>query len=453
MTYAQLTKTVRLAADKTDRAWVHLPSYILEVLRGPDLDAQHQFGGTIVVGREAACDFRLTDPSVSGRHVKLDGRGDGVWLTDLDSTNGTFVDDTRVGKARLTSGSRLRLGDVECRLVKTDDPVLVVARDEAGLGDLVGTAEPLRLLYGVIRRVAPTDLTVLLHGESGTGKEVVARTLHALSTRSAAPFVVVDATTRAGPLANGELFGHEKGSFTGADARRVGAFERADGGTVFLDEIGELSPTVQSRLLRVLEASTFSRVGGNAELKTDVRVIAATHRDLAAMVRDGDFREDLLYRINEVGLELPPLRERLEDLPLLVATLQRRLLPRLGPGARAAEFTPAALAALGDHDWPGNVRELRNYLARLLALVERRPIDTVDLLPFDGSVLPDAEATTAPMAARDGDEGARGTLAEVERQMLVAAMARAKNVKAKAARELDIPVSTLRDRLKKYGLE
>src|SRR5687768_534421 len=230
---------------------------------------------------------------------------------------------------------------------------------------MVGRSRVMREIFGLVERTAMTDATVLIEGETGTGKDMIARTLHQLSPRSAAPFIVVDCGAVAGTLIESELFGHEKGAFTGAVAARQGAFELASGGTVFLDELGELSLDLQPKLLRVLEQRELRRVGGSKTLKVDLRVVAATRKDLRSEVEKGKFREDLYFRLNVVPITAPPLRERREDIPLLIA----HFLPKLAaPGQPPPILGDSTKAALMAHDWPGNVRELRNVIERALAL-------------------------------------------------------------------------------------
>jgi len=444
--------TLKTGPDPSAQAWVDVPRLKLKPEGGRPLTIDLDGPLAVLIGRDPACDLVIKAPSVSGRHAKLERRDDGLWLTDLGSTNGSFVNDVAVERARVTPGDTIRLGDVTVSLQTEDEPTLILPDKAQALGPMVGASEQMRLLFGVIKRVARTDLTVLIQGETGTGKELVARTLHDLSARAKGPFVVVDSTTLSGDLANSELFGHEKGSFTGADAQRPGAFERADGGTVFIDEVGELSADVQSRLLRVLETHTFTRVGGNTPLRSDVRVVAATHRDVLAMVAAGEFRQDLVYRLNEVGLLLPPLRARREDVPLLVARLVDQLRTRLGPDAGSCTFSEAALAAIAEYDWPGNVRELRNYLARVLAMAAGTQVDVGDLLPMGTSGGLAAVGVPTPRSAATSAATNPETLRDMEVRMIRDALSRADGNRAKAARELGIPVSTLKDRLKRYDL-
>ncbi|MBU8894642.1 sigma 54-interacting transcriptional regulator [Corallococcus sp. M34] len=311
---------------------------------------------------------------------------------------------------------------------------------------IIGEAPPLKALYRLVQKAAPTDATVLLRGESGSGKELFARAVHVNGPRRDRPFVKVDCAALPASLIENELFGHEKGAFTGADHRMPGKFEAADGGTVFIDEIGELPLPVQGKLLRVLQDREFERVGGTQAVRVDVRIVAATHRDLAAMVADGRFREDLYYRIKVVELVLPPLRERGgEDIERLarhfVATVARR--HRLPPPRLSA----AALDRLKRYRWPGNVRELENCIESAVVLCEGEileehlPLPTLERAP-----------ASAPSPVRVSDEPALLPLAEVERRHILRALEAVKGNRTAAAKALEIGRNTLARKLKEYGL-
>jgi DNA-binding NtrC family response regulator len=285
-----------------------------------------------------------------------------VRIVDPGSTNGTLVDGVRVFDAELRPGAVVRVGSTLFRTEVGDEPVFVQLSSRSFFGDLVGTSAEMRRVYALMDRVAPTDSTVLITGETGTGKEMVARGIHEASPRAGGPFVTVDCGAIAQNLIESELFGHVRGSFTGATSDRAGLFEEAEGGTLFLDEIGELPLELQPKLLRVLETRTVRRVGGGATRRADVRVLSATNRELSRQVNDGAFREDLYYRLAVVELALPPLRNRAEDIPLLAAHFCERF------GA-APDALPANIAqSLTTRSWPGNVRELRNFVERSLSL-------------------------------------------------------------------------------------
>jgi two-component system, NtrC family, response regulator GlrR len=319
-----------------------------------------------VIGTHESCEVRLVDRTVSRFHCEIrivDGR---AHIRDLDSRNGTLVDGVSIREAHLEHGATLRVGHTSMRFEIGGGEVAIPLSRASGFGAMVGSSAQMRAVFALLERAAAASATLLLEGETGTGKEAAAESVHRASDRCDAPFVVVDCSALPPSLLESELFGHEKGAFTGAQAQRLGAFEAASGGTLFLDEIGELAPDLQPKLLRVLERHEVKRIGANRCRKVDVRVIAATHRNLRADVNAKRFRSDLYYRIAVVVVTLPPLRERVEDLPLLI----EHLLAARGAGAAdvARLRTPAFLAELAAHRWPGNVRELRNYLERALAL-------------------------------------------------------------------------------------
>jgi DNA-binding NtrC family response regulator len=349
----------------------------LRVIAGPDE------GATLVakrprvmVGTHPSCDLILADPTVSRFHLEIGRAPDGrVSVRDLDSTNGTTVDGVAVTGAFLAPGAVLGAGGSRVRFERADDAVKVPTSTRTRFGVMVGAAPAMARLFALLERAAASDATVLLEGETGTGKEAAAESIHRESARSGGPFVVVDCGAIPPDLLESELFGHERGAFTGAVAAREGAFEAASGGTLFLDEIGELGAELQPKLLRALEKREVKRVGRSRYAPVDVRVVAATNRNLRVEVNAGRFRSDLYYRLAVLEVRLPPLRERLEDLPLLV----ERLLEGLGAAgagrAAAGLRTPAFLAELARHAWPGNVRELRNYLERCVALEAAAPIE------------------------------------------------------------------------------
>jgi DNA-binding NtrC family response regulator len=270
---------------------------------------------------------------------------------------------------------------MERRRLKSSNRLLKNRLSDVRDGQLIGESPAINEIKTLINRFADSDSTVLIHGESGTGKELVANLIHKNSLRSEEPFIIVDCTALQENLLESELFGHERGAFTGAITKKHGIFEVADGGTVFLDEIGDISAALQVKLLRVVETKSFRRVGGNERINTDVRLIVATNRDLLDMVRDNEFREDLYYRINVVSISLPPLREHLDDIPLLA---DHFLSEFGGSSNKKKEFSEDALKALKEYDWPGNARELRNLVERSLLLSEKEIIDVGDL-PFGAS--------------------------------------------------------------------
>jgi transcriptional regulator with GAF, ATPase, and Fis domain len=314
----------------------------------------------LVIGSADAAGIVLKDKTISRAHAALEPRNDGLWVRDLGSRNGTFVGDVRVESARLPEGGRLRLGGFELLVRYAPQTATPEVWPAARFGDLLGRTAVMRELFAKMARYAPTDFPVLIQGETGTGKELVARALHEGATGRSGPFVVVDCGALPSTLLDSELFGHARGAFTGADGDRAGAFEAAHGGTVFLDEIGELPLALQPKLLRVLETKTVRRVGESHYRPVDIRFLSATHRDLRGMVAARSFREDLFFRLSVLVLGVPPLRDRRGDVPLLLDSF---LYPRT-----SAEIDPSAMRALLDRPWPGNVRELRNFADRLRAL-------------------------------------------------------------------------------------
>lgn len=337
---------------------------------------------TITIGTNEDNDLVLDDQTVSRRHCRILQRNDRYLVEDLGSTNGTFVDGVRIERAYLEPGSALSIGNTRIDFTPLDEEVAVEPTEDERFGSIVGQSEAMREMFGILDKIAPTSATVVIEGETGTGKEVVARTIHDMGPRSDEDFVVFDCGAVPESLVESELFGHEKGSFTGAVMSRKGLFEVAEGGTIFLDEIGELSPELQPKLLRVLEEEEIRRVGSNEPIPIDVRVVAATNRSLEEEVEAGRFREDLFYRLSVVRLELPPLRERLEDVePLVSHFLQTREFNLDEEGhPEVTSVASDALEALADYDWPGNVRELVNVVERACSLTDRGRLE-LEALP------------------------------------------------------------------------
>jgi two-component system, NtrC family, response regulator HydG len=310
---------------------------------------------------------------------------------------------------------------------------------------LVGRSESMRRVLDQVRKVAVTDATVLVLGESGTGKELVARAIHDASPRRERPFVSVSCAAIPEGLLESELFGHERGAFTGAFRRKLGRFELAHEGTLFLDEVGELPPSVQVKLLRVLQERRFERVGGEETVEVDVRLVSATNRDLAGMARDGRFREDLYYRLDVVPLTLPPLRDRPGDVEELARHFLARSAPRLGRAVSG--FTPEAVELLRRHRWPGNVRELENVVEQALVFAEGELVTAAEL-PQALRGAPPPSGLPVPT----GDRSLTDILEDLERQLILAAYEKAKGVKAETARLLGIKPSALYYKLEKYGI-
>ncbi len=338
-------------------------SYTLQVLGQQGAAPQSIALGArpLVVGAHASCDLVLSDPQVSRRHAELSIATEGIRIKDLGSTNGTWWQGSKIGEVVVSPGSTVKFGETPVKISANDAPSLPPS-DKDHFGAMAGKSVAMRELFAVLEMAAPTDATVLIEGESGTGKELAARAIHDGSERARGAFVVVDCSAIAENLIDSHLFGHVRGAFTGADRERKGAFVEASGGTLFLDELGELPLAAQAKLLRVLEAQTVQPVGADKPVTVDTRVVAATHRSLSQMVEAKQFRFDLFYRLAVVHVALPPLRERLEDLPHLVQTFYVRKGTAPGP------IDGDNLDRLRRHPWPGNVRELRNVLERSWAL-------------------------------------------------------------------------------------
>jgi DNA-binding NtrC family response regulator len=331
-------------------------------------------------------------------------------------------------------------------------------RQVIGVGRLVGTGPAMQAVYRMIEMTAPTPARVLITGESGTGKELVARTIHDLSPRARAPFVAVNCAAIPEALLESEIFGHEKGAFTGALERRAGCFELAHQGTLFLDEIAEMNPATQAKFLRVLEGGAVRRLGGRAEVKMDVRVLAATNKDPQKALRDGSFREDLYYRLNVMSLALPPLREHREDIPLLVETFVAEFNAKYDK--RIGGVDAAARAALEAAAWPGNVRELRNTLERAVIVCDGQRIGLEHLSELPAPVSPDAApGSSHDVPAHDLPPELGNALAvpigtsleEAEKQLILSTLAAQDNNKTRAAQVLGISLKTLHNKLKAYG--
>ena len=326
-----------------------------------------------ILGSSENADIVLDDPTISRLHAELELRDDGVWIRDLRSSNGTWVAGVRIERALVPHLGRIRVGQTEIILSHVRRGATTVPEvpewPEPRFHDLHGGSRKMRALYATLARVAAAEAPVLILGETGTGKEVVARAVHDASPRKDGPFVVVDCAALPENLLDAELFGHARGAFTGATNARPGAIQSANGGTVFLDEIGELPRSMQPKLLRVLEAKTVRRLGENEHRAVDVRFVFATHRDLLKMVSTGEFREDLYFRIGVFPVQVPPLRERLEDLETLLTHF-------LGPDSA---LPPDLIGALRERPWNGNVRELRNFVDRMRTLGHERALAMTDV--------------------------------------------------------------------------
>jgi|CXWL01.1.fsa_nt_gi DNA-binding NtrC family response regulator len=403
---------------------------------------------TFTVGKDKACDLAIDDKFLSARHIKVTRREGLFHIADLDSTNGTWLGNARVQQVEVPLFTQLRIGETELTL----EPVGAGTRRDSAYFGIIGADPAVRHLSELIERVAPSQAAVTILGESGTGKELVARAVHGRSARADKPFIPVNCAAISKELIESELFGHEKGAFTGATNARKGAFEEADGGTLFLDEIGELPLDLQAKLLRALESGEIKRVGASKPQIVDVRIVAATNRDLLARAKDGGFREDLYYRLCVIPLVLPPLRNRRGDIVALAEHFVRLYTPK-GQNVR---MHPMTIAKLESHTWPGNIRELRNVIHRAMLLRKGLHIEPTDLL-FD---------TDAQLTVKEGDlsgvvipvpDFPAGTtleamLAQIERRLIEYYLRKLEGNRERLAKELAIGRSTLFKRLKEWGL-
>ena len=397
---ATSVRPTTLVPKEHARHVVPTETFVFTVIDGPDegrsfrVDAAHP--QRFLVGSDCSCDVQLEDTLVSRRHMALEVTREGLVLSDLASTNGTTVNGVVVREGLLRGGERVVVGSTTM-LVSVGPPLhALLLPDERAFGTVIGASFEMQRLYPLCERLAASRVPVVIEGETGTGKECLAESLHLRGQRAHQPFVVFDCTVVAPSLLESELFGHERGAFTGAVVSHQGVFERANGGTLLIDEVGELPLSLQPKLLRALERSEVCRVGGNHWLKVDVRVLAATRRDLVQEVQQGRFRDDLYHRLAVTRVELPPLRNRIEDLPMLVAhfAVQQGTSPDAIPGEVVASWM--------SHSWPGNVRELRNAVMRRLALG-----DLDDRVQENGSVGPGDGRSAVETVSSHGDPIAR----------------------------------------------
>ncbi|MBN1656125.1 MAG: sigma 54-interacting transcriptional regulator [Deltaproteobacteria bacterium] len=415
-----------------------------------------------MIGRHQTADIRSDDPSLSRRHALFRWNHDRVTVRDLSSRNGTWLRGKKIESAELSSGDILDIGTLRVGVTLMEG----VLKDPAPSNTTVPTREDfvvanpkMREIYRQVSLAASNKATVLILGESGTGKEHIALALHSMGYRRNKPFKVINCGSLPRELTESILFGHEKGSFTGATNRSVGLFEQADGGTLFLDEVGELSRTAQIALLRALETQTITRLGSGREIVIDVRVIAATHRQLDNMIESGAFRRDLLYRINTITIEVPPLRERRDEIAPLVGLFLRRASESWGKSVKSIQ--PEALAKLEQYAWPGNIRQLRNVIERSVFLCRGEEISSDD---FPRDIVDDARSdtkTTSLLLADSLKQNAidapansyKERLREREIDTIAEALQRTCGNRRAAARLLHMPPSTLRYKLGSYGIK
>ena len=349
-------------------------------------------------------------------------------------------------RTKITKALEVRAERQRAERLRQENDMLRADATRGYTMDIVGQSEPMQRIFQMVRKIAASDSTVYVHGESGTGKELIAHAIHMQSPRAAGPFIKVNCSALAESLLESELFGHEKGSFTGAHKRKLGRFELADGGTLFLDEIGDISPATQLKLLRVLQERQLERVGGEETVKVDVRVVTATNKDLKAEVEAGRFREDLFYRLHIIPLTLPALRERREDIPLLVDHFVRKLVERTR--SQVSGVSPEAMQALTQYPWPGNVRELENVIEHAMVFAEGAQIAARDLPP----VISGRQAEDL-LQIPDGDRALPDILDALEHQLILRAFRKARGVKTETARLLGIKPSALYYKLEKYQID
>ena len=387
----------------------------------------------VSIGSDAAAQVCVSDPHVSRRHAEVVRTNETVVLRDLQSRNGTYVDGIAVKEVILHGPATIRVGGTTIKF-ETEAPR--PATGPKRLGDAVGSSAEMQRVFEMLERLAPSDLTITFLGETGVGKDVLACAVHDTSNRRSGPFVVFDCGAATPTLIESALFGHEKGAFTGANAAVAGAFERAHGGTVYFDEIGELSLDLQPKLLRALEQRKIQRIGSTVELPVDVRILAATNRDLEAEVAQGRFRQDLFFRLSAAVVAVPPLRARLDDLPELIDAI-------LAAEGRRLRVTRDTLDALAAYDWPGNVRELRNVLTAAAAMADADLLEPRHLLLFKRRRR-DPTLADFPLGGR--------SLESIERAAIVQTLKAADGNKVRAAKALGIAASTLYEKMRRYNI-
>jgi transcriptional regulator with PAS, ATPase and Fis domain len=406
----------------------------LVVAAGTPDERRIEIGETAVcIGSDAAAQVCVADPHVSRRHAEVARVGETVVLRDLQSRNGTYVDGIAVKEANLHGPATIRVGGTT---IKFETEVRSPALGPRRMGEAVGASPEMQRVFEMLERLAPSDLTITLLGETGVGKDVLAGAVHDASARRSGPFIVFDCGAVSPTLIESALFGHEKGAFTGANAAVAGAFERAHGGTLFFDEVGELSLDLQPKLLRALEQRKIQRIGSTVELPVDVRILAATNRDLEVEVAQGRFRQDLFFRLSAAVVAVPPLRARLADLPELVDAI-------LAAEGRRLRATRDLLDALASYDWPGNVRELRNVLMAAAAMADADLLEPRHLLFFKQRRR-DPTLADFPLGGR--------SLESIERAAIVQTLKGADGNKVKAAKALGIAASTLYEKMRRYGI-
>ena len=425
----------RLVPTKVLSRELRFARYRLVMLDGPDAPQSIDGGeAEVSIGTATGNTLVLTDPAVSRHHVAIAATQRGHLVRDLGSTNGTLINGVPIERAYLAPNALITVGDTRLRFEVLGDDEAASLSSDSKWGRALGASPAMRRLFALLPRIAASDATILLEGETGTGKSLIASAVHEHSPRAAGPFVVVDCGAIPPNLIESELFGHEKGAFTGATTSRIGAFEAAKGGTVFLDEIGELPLDMQPKLLRAIEDRVIKRIGRNDATPLEIRLIAATNRDLRLEINKGRFRSDLYYRLNTLRLRVPPLRERREDIPLLVA----HYFEEMGGGEPAA----ALLADFARHDWPGNVRELRSAVERAVLLG--------DPMVWQGI---SQEAPAAPADNESFRAAKERAVAQWERDYVRGLIAQHQGNISRAARAVRMDRNHLRELMVRHGVK
>lgn len=449
------TKTDLLKVDEAPEV-VSLRKCQVVVIEGPNKGKKITLNKNLTtVGKRENNDIALADKTVSRNHLEIEYNSDSFLLRDLNSTNGTYINGTKVKEAYLAPGDIIKIGNTIMEFTAFDEKVAVEPSSKELFGAMAGKSRKMRQIFAILEKISPSNATVIIEGETGTGKDLVAKAIHEHSTRRSNPYVVFDCTGVAPNLIESELFGHEKGAFTGAVRSRPGIFESAGGGVVFLDEIGDLPLDLQPKLLRALESREVRRVGANTPTKIDVRVISATNRNLKKEVEEGRFREDLYYRLSIVKIILPPLRDRPEDIPLIAERLlSTSKFNKTATGLKVTRVEDDALKLLMRYPWPGNVRELANVIERATAFVEGSTIGRQHL-DFIFAEMGEEDERTDKMRidANLPFKEAKQQIVEVfEKEYLEDLLKRNNYNLSKAAREAKVDRKHIRNLLKKYGI-
>lgn len=450
--------TQLLKTDETAEI-ISLRKCQLLVLEGGDKGKKQTLSkNKTTIGKKEGNDITLDDKTISRNHAEIEYTADSFLLRDLDSTNGTYVNGTRVKEAYLLPGDRIKIGRTIMEFTAFDEKVKIDPSQKTEFGKMVGSSTKMRQIFTILERISPTLATVIIEGDTGTGKDLVAQAVHEHSPRRNKPFVVFDCSAVAPNLIESELFGHEKGSFTGAVRSRKGAFEEANTGTIFLDEIGELTLDLQPKLLRALEQREIKRVGANSPVNIDVRVVCATNRNLRKEVSEGRFREDLYYRLSVVKIRLPSLAERPEDIEALIERfLTISKFNMLGDGKlKITRVDDEALKTLKRYLWPGNVRELMNVIERSVSFAEGNTLTKAHLdAVFSETEHDEEDRTERLMTPTDipFKDAKQQVVENFEKEYLLELLRKNNHNISAAAREAKIDRKHIRNLLKKYDIK